>query len=137
MTDIVNGLLLRNQRVLMGLRSPSRRNFPGVWSFPGGHVEAGETLEMALHRELGEEVGVGPKSFAKVAQFSTQSENAQDAIIFHLFTVDQWVGETENLGDEHTELRWMDHREAISLPDLAFPEYREVFDALKEKGKLL
>ncbi len=137
MTDIVNGLLLRNQRVLMGLRSPSRRNFPGVWSFPGGHVEAGETLEMALNRELGEEVGVGPKSFAKVAQFSTQSENAQDAIIFHLFTVDQWVGETENLGDEHTELRWMDHREVISLPDLAFPEYREVFDALKAKGELL
>ncbi|GHB43384.1 DNA mismatch repair protein MutT [Pseudovibrio japonicus] len=136
MTDIVNGLLLRNQRVLMGLRSPLRRTFPSVWSFPGGHVETGETLEEALKRELGEEVGVEPMAFAKLTQFSTQADIGKEPIVFHLFTVDQWVGETENLGDEHTELRWVDHRDAINLPGLAFPQYRNVFDTLKENGAL-
>ncbi|KZK76107.1 CTP pyrophosphohydrolase [Pseudovibrio sp. Ad13] len=136
MTDIVNGLLLQNNHVLMGFRSPARRNSPNVWSFPGGHVEAGEKLEAALLRELKEETGIQAEAFAKITEFRTQADDPQDAIVFHLFTVTQWQGETENLGDEHTELRWVGFEEAVSLPDLAFPEYREVFDVLRERGEL-
>lgn len=136
MTDIVNGLLLRNNHVLMGLRSPARRNFPGVWSFPGGHVEAGEELEAALLRELKEEVDIKAEAFAKFTEFRTQVNDQQDTTVFHLFTVTQWQGDTKNLGDEHTELRWVDFQEAVSLPDLAFPEYGEVFGVLRGRGEL-
>ena len=62
MVDIVNGLLLRDRQVLMARRSANRRLSPNTWSFPGGHVEEGETLEQALTRELSEEIGVSPKT---------------------------------------------------------------------------
>lgn len=36
---------------------------PGAWQFPQGGVDAGESLEQALHREVSEEVGFGPQHY--------------------------------------------------------------------------
>ena len=44
-------------RVLIGQRPPGKA-LAGLWEFPGGKVEAGERPEMALIRELGEELGI-------------------------------------------------------------------------------
>eukprot|EP00727_Mastigamoeba_balamuthi_P013272 m51a1_g8568 hypothetical protein (406) ;mRNA; r:188203-190133 len=46
-------------RLLVTRRAPSLRHGPGYWALPGGHVEAGETLEAAAVRELAEETGAG------------------------------------------------------------------------------
>ena len=48
-------------------RSAARKAYPGLWSFPGGHVEEGEGLEQALHRELREEVGIAPTAYRPLA----------------------------------------------------------------------
>lgn len=45
-------------RVLVTRRSAAMRTFPGVYVLPGGHVDAGETLEEAARRELHEECGL-------------------------------------------------------------------------------
>lgn len=47
MSNIVNALLVREGTVLLARRSPRRAAYPGLWSFPGGHVEANETLDEA------------------------------------------------------------------------------------------
>lgn len=44
-------------RVFLHRRSPHRRVLPGAWDVVGGHVEAGETAEQALGREIAEETG--------------------------------------------------------------------------------
>lgn len=53
------GALIRNDRgrVFVQRRSVTRRVLPGIWDIVGGHIEAGETLEEALAREIQEETG--------------------------------------------------------------------------------
>jgi 8-oxo-dGTP diphosphatase len=55
---IVTAALVREGRVLLVHRSPTRRAYPDVWDLPGGHIEAGETELAALAREMHEERSV-------------------------------------------------------------------------------
>jgi 8-oxo-dGTP diphosphatase len=45
---VVNAVLIDNGAVLLARRSAHREAYPGLWSFPGGHVEPRETLDAAL-----------------------------------------------------------------------------------------
>jgi 8-oxo-dGTP diphosphatase len=56
MTRVVMGLLFNDSgRILIARRNPSKR-YGGLWEFPGGKIEAGETIEEALEREIMEEL---------------------------------------------------------------------------------
>lgn len=130
---IVNGLLVKDRQVLMAHRSPSRRSYPDTWSFPGGHVEPGETLEDSLARELCEEIGVqlGSRTFLKSVPVGATASDAP--VTFHFFVVESWQGDIQNLGDEHSELRWVDFADASSMPRLALPTYVELFTMLSAR----
>ena len=130
MIDIVNGLLVANGEVLMALRANHRRHYPWTWSFPGGHVEKGETLEAALQRELMEEIGVEVISSQLLMTLKDTADCTTSDVTFHLFKVDSWKGDPFNLGDEHAELSWKSIEEAKLLPDLALEGYLGVLDRL-------
>ena len=126
MRVIVNALLLRGGSVLLARRSPQRKAYPDLWSFPGGHVEAGETLEEALTRETGEEIGIVPLTYSALGTIPDPNAPA----IYHMFGVTTWNGEPAILDDEHTELTWFNPAEAMSLPDLALEAYRPLLRGL-------
>ncbi len=130
MTDIVNGILLREGYVLMARRTASRRNYPNTWSFPGGHVEPGETLLMALRRELLEEIGVSIVSATHQHSCNAEASEQRSTVKFHFFVIREWDREPQNLGTEHSALRWVNLKDAAQMPDLALNAYFDLFAAL-------
>lgn len=126
MDDIVNGLLLRQSRVLMVRRSAQRSTWPGCWSFPGGHVESGESLNQALIRELSEEIGIVPTGWTELAKLESRRQSKR----FHVYLVTAWSGEPTLLGDEHSESCWIEPLQAAELPDLALDSYPSLFRTL-------
>jgi mutator protein MutT len=111
--DIVNAVMLSDRRVLLAKRSAARRAYPGLWSFPGGHVEAGEDLAQALHRELGEEIGIVPTRYDTLGALA--DPQAAD-VTYHLFAVTGWQGEPQIVDHEHSALTWFDLDAAARLP---------------------
>lgn len=131
MRTIVNGLLVRQGTLLMMKRAPHRRAYADRWSFPGGHLEAGESAIDGLKRELAEEIGIAAMDHRPVG--SIPDPNARDEdVVYHLYVVTRWTGEPRIMDDEHTEMRWLTKRSALALEDLALVEYRALIEALPD-----
>lgn len=73
-------LVDRDGRVLLAQRPPGKK-MAGLWEFPGGKIEPGETPEHALCRELHEELGIDTKASC-LAPLTFASHSYDD---FHLF----------------------------------------------------
>lgn len=56
--DVAVGVLIRPDGDFLLTSRPPGKVYEGYWEFPGGKLEAGETVEEALRRELQEEIGV-------------------------------------------------------------------------------
>lgn len=123
MVDYAAALLVRNDRVLMGYRSPSKAAYPSTWDSIGGRVEAGETIADALIRELQEEIGVTPTRWS-LLETRGGIETHEGIAHIYIHCVSAWGGgEPAMLGDEHTEIRWFSLDELSAIPNLASTEY--------------
>ena len=56
--DVAVGVLVRPDGQFLLTSRPPGKVYEGYWEFPGGKIEAGETVEEALRRELHEEIGI-------------------------------------------------------------------------------
>lgn len=110
---VAAALLVRDGRVLLCHRHPSRRWYPEVWDIPGGHIDIGETPAAALRRELHEELGVMVQEIDDVP-WRTLAPAAD--LTLKVWIVDRWQGEVENRApDEHDEIGWFRPHEADRL----------------------
>ena len=100
-------------RVLVAQR-PDGKQFAGLWEFPGGKIEAGETPEASLIRELKEELGIDTQS-ACLAPLSFASHAYDDFhLLMLLYVCRKWQGTVQPL--EAKALKWMRPRELRNLP---------------------
>jgi 8-oxo-dGTP diphosphatase len=91
-------------RVLIAQR-PEGKSLAGQWEFPGGKVEEGETPEVALIRELNEELGIVVKQ-ACLAPFVFASHSYDTFhLLMPLYLIRRWEGEPE--AREHMSLKWV------------------------------
>jgi 8-oxo-dGTP diphosphatase len=91
-------------RVLIAQR-PEGKQLAGLWEFPGGKVEPGETPEIALIRELEEELGIVVKQ-ACLAPFVFASHTYETFhLLMPLYLIRRWEGEPE--AKEHKAIKWV------------------------------
>lgn len=99
-------------RVLIQRRTGGQ--FAGLWEFPGGKVEAGETPEHALVREVHEELGIVVEAadLEPVAFSSTPSGDR--SLVLLMYKAGRWSGDPRPLAAD--ELAWRRPHELIDLP---------------------
>lgn len=104
-----------DNRVLIA-RRPEGKSMAGLWEFPGGKIEPGESPEDTLIRELREELGIevcetclAPLAFASHAYETFH-------LLMPLFLCRRWDGEITPR--EHSELAWV---RAMRLADYPMP----------------
>lgn len=100
-------------RVLLQQRPPGKP-MAGLWEFPGGKIEANESPEAALARELHEELGI-TLSVEDLRPIAFASEPlAGRHLLLLLYTLDTWQGTPA--AHHATELRWVTPAEMRTLP---------------------
>nr|WP_316013711.1 (deoxy)nucleoside triphosphate pyrophosphohydrolase [Roseobacter sp. HKCCA0434] len=102
-------------RVLMA-RRPEGKPMAGLWEFPGGKIDDGETPEAALIRELQEELGIDTWESC-LAPLTFASHGYDDFhLLMPLYACRKWEGIVTPR--EGQTLRWVTPRE---MPDLPMP----------------
>ncbi|QEE08509.1 8-oxo-dGTP diphosphatase MutT [Bartonella kosoyi] len=113
-------LLDQNNRVLLTKR-PEGKSLAGLWEFPGGKVEHGETPEISLIRELEEELGV----YVQVDNLHPLTFVSHSYATFHLLMPLYLCRHYEGVaqGREGQNLKWvfMNDLERYPMPDADKP----------------
>jgi 8-oxo-dGTP diphosphatase len=122
---VTAGILRRDGRVLIARRGPGR-HMAGKWEFPGGKIEAGETPEQSLARELEEELDVR----ARIGKLLCSASYEGDGISLELLVYGVESFEGTLVLREHEEIRWVFPGE-LSSYELADSD-RKVVEALFE-----
>lgn len=102
MLQVVAGILERDGRILICQRTASQSH-PLQWEFPGGKVEAGETSEAALARELTEELAITGVESEEIARYEFAYPGRSPILLIFL-RVTRYTGEPQNL--IFHEIRW-------------------------------
>ena len=71
--DVAIGMVMREGRVLIARRKDGV-HLGGYWEFPGGKIEAGETAEECVRREMREEVGVEVRVVRRLEKIEYEDE---------------------------------------------------------------
>ena len=120
MIQIVCGILIWNDNVLIGKRKLDNKYHPGKWEFPGGKVEVGESHWDGIRREFKEELDI------EVLPFHQLRPVSNDSIELTPFTLKLVSGKARL--NEHDEVRFVDKAEFFKM---------ELTDLSKEVGRIL
>lgn len=129
----VKGILVRQGQVLLVRRSMQDISGPGLWEFPGGKIDFGETPEAALVREVWEETGLrveaGPLLYTAAP---VVGPGRQLLLLHYLCAAPQGA---VRLSEEHEDALWAGKarlREVLNPGALRDMERNDVFERLTD-----
>lgn len=128
--EVVAGALRRSDGRWLMHRRPEGKHHGGLWEFPGGKVEQGESPQDALCRELNEELGIvlEPNGFDFFASAPDGASGSDSSIVIHLYTARRWQGEPQAL--EGGAIAWFtaDEAKTLDMPPLDIELAARLFD---------
>jgi 8-oxo-dGTP diphosphatase len=116
---VVGAVIVRDTLVLCAQRGTGPQ--AGLWEFPGGKIEPGETPETALARELAEELGIHVAESALHPLTFVSHAYANFHLVMLLFSCRDWNGTP--VGQQGQPLRWEkpDALSALPMPPADVP----------------
>ncbi len=108
---VTAAVIIRDGRVLIAQR-PAEGLLGGLWEFPGGKQQPGESLETCLQREIGEELGVNVAVETWLGKFHHTYSHFR--VTLHAFRCSLVDGEPRNL--HHTALQWVRCEQLARFP---------------------
>jgi 8-oxo-dGTP diphosphatase len=95
LVQVAVGVLVRDDQAFLLTSRPEGKAYAGYWEFPGGKLEADETVEQALCRELQEEIGI---TIQNCTLWKTERIDYPHALVqLNFCKVTQWTGELQML----------------------------------------
>jgi ADP-ribose pyrophosphatase YjhB (NUDIX family) len=114
----VSAAIIRDGRVLVAQRAKAGSASVGLFTLPGGVVEAGETLHQAVVREIAEEtaIAIEPVALAGHREFITRDAagRVERHFVILCFAA-RWLAGEGHPNEELAELRWLRPAELASL----------------------
>jgi len=119
MKHVVGAVLFKNDTFILAKRDYDSKSYPGLFEFPGGKVEKGETQKEALIRELKEELDIIVKE-KDVIDFKNNTEihyvkDLDLEIFLTLFLVLEWDGEMKIKKGIHSDLVYLDQKQLLNF----------------------
>ncbi|MEH6558653.1 MAG: 8-oxo-dGTP diphosphatase MutT [Oceanicoccus sp.] len=122
----VGVILDHRQQILIALR-PQNTHQGGLWEFPGGKVETGETVQQALNRELFEELGLTVDVCSPLIE--VRHQYSEKIVFLDVWWVEQFSGEPS--GKEGQPFKWVS---ADALSTYPFPDANQQIVAAVQRA---
>ncbi|HVY90020.1 MAG TPA: (deoxy)nucleoside triphosphate pyrophosphohydrolase [Hyphomonadaceae bacterium] len=123
--------LVRSDGRLLLAQRPMGKTMAGLWEFPGGKIESGESPKGALVRELREELGIGVSESDLEAFAFASHDYEKFHLLMPVFLIRKWEGEA--LPREGQQLAWVSADEIgrYPAPEADLPLFERFIDWTK------
>lgn len=123
---LVSAAIIRNNNKILIAQRFEKKVLPGLWEFPGGKIENGETPEIALQREIKEELSLNIQVI-KIADVITHREQDKNIIILFYYCI---IKKGIPLVLECCDYQWIDIWDFFKYP-LAPADFKMVQKIMK------